>query len=101
MKHLEGDAFLADWDRLTPRERGLFFAAVRAINEAFSRRQGGLPRWPARLRIRPMSGHPGIFEMPWSFAGPDGRATFELVDLEGEPAIKWRRIGGHDIFGNP
>ncbi len=101
MKHLEDDAFLADWDRLTPRERGLCVAAVRAINEAFERRQGGLPRWPARLRVRRMSGHSSIFEMTWSFAGPDGRATFELVDLGGEPAIKWRRIGGHEIFTNP
>ncbi len=101
MKHLEEDAFLADWDRLTPRERGLFVAAVREINEAFAKRRGGLPRWPARLRIRIMSGHPGIFEMTWSFSGPDGRATFELVNVDGGPAIKWRRIGRHDIFSNP
>jgi len=40
-------------------------------------------------------------EMTWSFAGPDGRATFELVEVDGEPAIRWRRIGDHRIFEEP
>ena len=102
MKHLETDAFLTDWDRLTPRERGLFVAAVRAINVAFAHRErAGRPVWPTRLRVRHMSGRSGVFEMTWSFSGPDGRATFEVIDVDGEPAIKWRRIGGHDIFANP
>ncbi len=39
--------------------------------------------------------------MTWSFAGPDGRATFEWVTVHGEPAVRWRRVGGHAIFGNP
>jgi hypothetical protein len=39
--------------------------------------------------------------MTWSFAGPDGGATFEFIGIEGELAIRWRRIGGHDIFGRP
>jgi hypothetical protein len=39
--------------------------------------------------------------MTWSFSGPDGRATFEYVEVDGEPAIRWRRIGGHDVFRAP
>jgi hypothetical protein len=39
--------------------------------------------------------------MTWSFAGPDGRETFEWIELEAKLAIRWRRIGGHGIFGRP
>jgi hypothetical protein len=31
----------------------------------------------------------------------DGRATFEWIEIDGEPAIHWRRIGGHGIFDSP
>jgi hypothetical protein len=39
--------------------------------------------------------------MTWSFSGPDGRATFEWTEIEAEPAIRWRRVGGHEIFDAP
>jgi len=42
-----------------------------------------------------------VWEVTWSFSGPDGRATFQYVEIEGEKAIRWRRIGGHDIFNTP
>ena len=32
---------------------------------------------------------------------PDVRATFEWTHIEGDLAIRWRRIGGHRIFKNP
>lgn len=77
-------------------------AAVRQINAAYERARGKWPpAWPATLRIRGVAAAPGVFEMTWSFSGPDGRATFEVVDLAGEPAIRWRRIGGHAIFHQP
>src|ERR1700737_2000670 len=49
---------------------------------------------------------PGIFEMTWSFSGPDGRATWERTTvLDGEggawPAVRWRRLGNHRIFRQP
>jgi hypothetical protein len=44
---------------------------------------------------------PGVWEVTWSFSGPDGRATFEYVEIGGELAIRWRRIGGHEIFKTP
>ncbi|MBI4493036.1 MAG: hypothetical protein HY690_09605 [Chloroflexi bacterium] len=101
MKYQTAASFLADYARLTERERELFRAAVRAINAAFARRTGWPPRWPAALRVKKLTGHPGIWEMTWSFASPDGRATFELVEVGGEPAIRWRRIGDHTIFRQP
>lgn len=57
--------------------------------------------WPARLRVKPVKGTKGLMEMTWSFAGPDGRATFELITVDGELRIRWRRVGGHDIFKHP
>ncbi len=54
--------------------------------------------WPTSLRVKRVQGAPGIWEMTWSFAGPDGRATFEWTTIDGEPAIRWRRVGSHAIF---
>ena len=102
MKYQRSEQFRREFAQLSEREQRLFVAAVRAINEAWARHQGpGLPRWPAALRMRPMVGHPGIWEMTWSFAGPDGRATFEFVEVDGEPASRWRRVGGRAIFDRP
>ena len=44
--------------------------------------------------------------MTWSFSGPDGRATWEWTsvtdaDGEDEPAVRWRRVGNHDILREP
>jgi hypothetical protein len=39
--------------------------------------------------------------MTRSFSGPDGRATFEYVEIDEELGIRWRRVGGHDIFKTP
>ncbi len=41
------------------------------------------------------------WEMTWSFAGPDGRATFEWITIDGEQAVRWRRVGGHEILNDP
>ncbi|MBI3434009.1 MAG: tripartite tricarboxylate transporter permease, partial [Proteobacteria bacterium] len=54
--------------------------------------------WPASLRVRRVESAPGIWEMTWSFSGPDGRATFEWVRIEGSMAVRWRRKGDHRIF---
>ena len=54
--------------------------------------------FPDRLRVKAIVAAPGLFEMTWSFSGPDGRATFEWMDLDGEPAVRWRRVGGHRIL---
>lgn len=61
----------------------------------------GTPKWPASLRVKNVEGAPGIWEMAWSFSGPDGRATFEWREFDGQPGIFWRRVGGHEIFDEP
>ncbi len=57
--------------------------------------------WPAALRVKSVRSAPGILEMTWSFASPDGRATFELVTVEEELRCRWRRVGDHDVFKQP
>ena len=59
------------------------------------------PKWPSSLRIKDVEDAPGVWEATWSFSGPAGRATFEYIEVEGKLAIRWRRIGGHEIFGTP
>jgi hypothetical protein len=51
--------------------------------------------------VKSVRGADGVLEMPWSFASPDGRATFELVTVEGEVRVRWRRVGDHDVFREP
>lgn len=100
MRYEMTPAFVADYRRLAKRERTMF---ARVVVEEFSpacdafRATPSTP-FPDRLRVKPVVAAPGLFEMTWSSSGPDGRATFEWIDLDGEPAIRWRRVGGHRIF---
>lgn len=102
MKYQLTERFVADYKRLNEQERELFKDAVRQINEAFARRADRpMPQWPSALRIKAVKSAPGILEITWSFSSPDGRATFELIEIDGEPAIRWRRIGDHRVFREP
>ncbi len=76
---------------------------VRELNEAAGPHPRSIPRFPAHLRVQQLEGssYSGIYEMTWSFSGPDGRATFEFFTEDGELGIRWRRIGDHRIFKNP
>jgi len=98
----------SDYAKLTMKEQRLFKEAVAILNVAADRfvATGDHSRWPKKLRVKSVTHAPGIFEMTWSFSGPDGRATWEWISLTDEngrsqPAIRWRRIGGHAIFSNP
>lgn len=57
--------------------------------------------WPASLRVKSVRSTHGVLEMTWSFASPDGRATFEFITVGHEVAVHWRRVGDHDVFKNP
>jgi len=57
--------------------------------------------WHASLRGKAVHGAPGVLEMTWSVAGPDGRATFEWRVADGVPILRWRRVGGHRVFRAP
>jgi hypothetical protein len=96
-------AFSGDWLRLSAAERARFLVVVRDVFHPACerRRMDPTAAWPASLRVRSVQRAPGIWEMTWSFSGPDGRATFEWVSIDGEAGIRWRRIGGHVIFGSP
>jgi hypothetical protein len=48
-----------------------------------------------------VEGATGILELTWSFAGPDVRATVEWVVRDGGARVRWRRIGGHEVFTRP
>lgn len=90
------ESFWRDWDRLTAEEQRKFLDALRKFLEDL-RGGGGFRKG---LRVKGVQGAQGIFEMTWA---KDGRATFQYGDAvrEGETHIIWRRIGGHEIFGNP
>lgn len=99
MKYDTTPEFDADFKRLNAAEQRRFVAVVRKMIAACKRAPGRVPQWPSALRIGLLTDRPGIYEMTWSFAGPDGRATFEIIfDEDGQPVIRWRRIGNHRIF---
>ena len=102
MRYRRANSFLADYRRLSAREQARFQDAVRKVIEACEGHSGrGVPCWPPSLRVKPVTNAPGIYEMTWSFSGPDGRATFDYVTEEGELVLRWRRTGGHEIFREP
>lgn len=82
--------FELGWRRLT-REQQASFRKV--VLEAFEPdvMAGGRP-FRASLRVREVTGHPGVFEMTW---GDDGRATFSYgaERVPGQPHVIWRQIG--------
>lgn len=110
VRYLRTDSFKADYARLSTTEQELFRVAVRRFNEACDRFVADGTPFPAALRVKTVQGAPGVLEMTWSFAGPDGRATWQwgqvdLTDDQGRTtrhtAVVWRRIGGHDVFSRP
>lgn len=103
MKFEKTPRFDRDWAVLAREHRRFFRTAVPAFSKACDgyALQPGSFVWPSALRVRPMRSAPGIWEMTWSFSGPDGRATFEFVRVDGELRVRWRRIGDHGVFGEP
>ncbi len=57
--------------------------------------------WLNGLRVKPVEGASGVWEMTWSMTNPDGRATWEWISIEGEAGIRWRRLGTDEIFDSP
>jgi hypothetical protein len=102
------DPFKADYQRLSVGEQQQFRQAARAFNAAADRfvATKDPSSGPASLRVEPVVSAAGIFEMTWSFSGPDGRATWEwttVADAESKPwpAIRWRRLGTHRVLRDP
>jgi hypothetical protein len=102
VKYVVLDSFKADYRRLSVIDQATFRAVLPEFVAACDRYAvDHTARWPAALRVKAVQSAPGIWEMTWSFAGPDGRATFEWVQVERELAVRWRRIGGHEVLRNP
>ena len=103
MKFETTPAFDGDIRRLKPEHRATF---TRVVREKFAPACDGhvmnpVAPWPASLRVKAVRGAPGVLEMTWSFASPDGRATFELVTVDDELRCRWRRVGDHAVFRDP
>lgn len=108
MRFERTESFKGDYQRLTEKEREMFRTAVRIFNVACDRfiETRDSSSWPASLRVKAVVNAPGIFEMAWSFSGPDGRATWQWTTViidhgDWVPAVRWRRLGGHKIFREP
>lgn len=103
MKFETTPSFDGDVRRLKPEHLSAFRSVLREkfIPACDAYAADPSASWPASLRVKSVRSAPGILEMTWSFASPDGRATFEIVTVEGEPRIRWRRVGGHAVFENP
>ncbi len=88
--------FRRDYARLTEEQKKAFRLAVKKF--VIDLRRGS---FRGSLRVKPMQDNPNIFEMTWE--GQDGRATFDYGPEQrpGEKHIRWRRIGGHEIFARP
>lgn len=87
--------FWRDHARLTAEQK-------RAFREAVEKFVADLDagRFRVGLRVKPVQGAPGIFEMT---CAPDGRATFQFGASvrNGEPHVVWRRIGTHAVLRRP
>ncbi|MBV7255023.1 hypothetical protein [Streptomyces albidoflavus] len=92
--------FTADLARLSPEQQRRFRRAVTGFVQDL--RGGG--HFRAGLRVKRLSGFPGIYELTWSMGtGPAGRATWQYGPAlrAGTPHVIWRRVGTHRILSRP
>ena len=89
------ESFERDYRSLSKDQRASFRRALLHFIEDL--RAG---RFRKGLRVKGVKGTKGIYEMTWA---NDGRATFAYgpSPVQGETHIIWRRIGTHDILGEP
>lgn len=99
--------FDRDWRQLKLEHQRQFITVVHtkfipACDAWAKATDAGAPYvWPKSLRVSPIVNGGGIMEMTWSFASPDGRATFHFAVDDGQWTCYWRRIGDHDVFQIP
>lgn len=103
MRYQTTPRFDADFKALKREHRRSFQDVIPAFSEAcdgFAEAPSTF-RWPASLRVSRLRSAPGVWEMTWSFASPDGRATFEFVNVDGALLVRWRRVGDHSVYASP
>lgn len=108
MKFRRLDSFKSDHKRLKTEHKKAFAAVVLtkfapacdAWAAAMAERTSYV--WPATLRVDELRQGNGVMEMTWSFASPDGRATFQFVREGQGPGAEWfcvwRRTGDHSVY---
>jgi len=102
LKYVVSGSFKADYKRFSRDEQATFKSVLTAFVPACDRHAvDPSVAWPASFRVKALENAPGIMEMTWSFSGPDGRATFEWLQIDRRLGLRWRRIGGHGVFKNP
>lgn len=103
MKFETTPAFDTDYRRLKAEHRAEFRSVLkdRFIPACDVLAADPAAPWPATLRVKSVRGAKGVLEMTWAFSSPDGRATFELVTVNGELICRWRRVGDHSVFRSP
>ena len=107
MKYEPTDSFLADFKKLKTEHKREFKKVVlekfAPACDEWAQAQADRTSyvWPKSLRVDEMRGAPGIMEMTWSFASPDGRATFQLIREDGGWFCRWRRVGDHGVYDAP
>jgi hypothetical protein len=103
MKYETTPAFDADYRRLKTEHRTAFHDVLKnkfiPACDALAADPAAI--WPKALRVKAVQGATGVLEMTWSFASPDGHATFELITVDGELRCRWRRVGDHSVFKTP
>lgn len=99
MKFETTPAFDRDFKRLAPEHQKKFREQIPGFHAAAVRAASGDAKpWPNGLRVKPVHSAAGVWECTWSKDHPDGRATWEWIEVEGEPAIRWRRVGDHSVL---
>jgi hypothetical protein len=102
VKYVVLESFKAGYRRLSTGEQHVFKKVLPDFVAACDRYAvDPTDTWPASFRVKDVEGARGVWEMTWSLSGPDGRATFEWIQIDGGLALRWRRIGGHSIFKQP
>ena len=104
MKFETTPAFDSDYKRLKREHAEVFKKVIREKFASACDAYANDPStpWPASLRVKSVASAPGVLEMTWSFASPDGRATFELITTaDNELRCRWRRVGDHAVFERP
>lgn len=99
MKFQTTPAFDRDYKNLPAEHRAKFRKLVPKFNAAAEKAAKGEDKpWPNGMRVKPVQGADGVWELTWSKDHPDGRATWEWVQIGGEAGVRWRRVGDHDVL---
>jgi len=102
LKYTRTGRFKRDYKALSETHRDTLRKAVRRFHEgAEAAARGESNPWPNSLRVKRVKGTQGIWEMTWSMDQPDGRATCEWAEIDGERGVRWRRLGDHDVLSDP